>query len=128
MTGGRVVPSLRVMMLPNSSAERQRGTNRALNSWGKALPDPDLGDAIVDRVLERCAVLRMDGSSVRSRDVNPSDLEDPERLLSEGAIISGTATFRSPQFAPQNARAANRAPAISLLTNIERLDERTQTN
>ena len=65
-------------------------TNKALNSWGKVLHDPDLGDAIVDRILERGAVLRMDGPSVRSRHVNPSDLEGPDRVPSEAAIISGT--------------------------------------
>ena len=65
-------------------------TNKALNSWGNVLHDPDLGDAIVDRILERGAVLRMDGPSVRSRHVNPSDLEGPDRVPSEPAIISGT--------------------------------------
>jgi DNA replication protein DnaC len=64
-------------------------TNKGLKSWGRVLHDQDLGDAIVDRILERGAVLRLDGPSVRSRHVNPQDLEGPDPVASEPAIVSG---------------------------------------
>jgi hypothetical protein len=65
-------------------------TNKPLNSWGKVLHDPDLGEAIVDRILERGSVLRLDGPSVRSRHVDPKDLDGPDPVGSEPAIISGS--------------------------------------
>lgn len=64
-------------------------TNKPLNAWGKVLHDPDLGDAIVDRILERGSVLRLDGPSVRSRHVDPKDLDGPDPVGSTPAIISG---------------------------------------
>lgn len=65
-------------------------TNKGLKSWGKVLHDEDLGDAIVDRILERGTVLRLDGPSIRSRHMKPGDLEGPDQVPSEPAIISGT--------------------------------------
>lgn len=65
-------------------------TNKALRSWGQVLHDVDLGDTIVDRVLERGTVLRLDGPSVRTRHVDPADLEGPDRVASEPARVSGT--------------------------------------
>lgn len=61
-------------------------TNKSLKAWGGVLHDPDLGDAIVDRILERGRVVRLDGPSVRSQHVDPADLDsgDPP------AIVSGT--------------------------------------
>ncbi len=59
-------------------------TNKALNTWGKILHDDGLGEVIVDRLLERARVLRLDGPSVRSRHVPSRDLEDssstPDRI------------------------------------------------
>ena len=68
-------------------------TNKAVKAWGRVLHDEDLGDAIVDRILERGTVLRLDGPSVRSRHVSPADLEAPDRAedqLPSPAGISGT--------------------------------------
>lgn len=38
-------------------------TNKPLNQWGRALHDPDLAAAILDRVLERGRLITMDGPS-----------------------------------------------------------------
>ncbi len=65
-------------------------TNKAVASWATVVHDPDLGDVIVDRILERGTILGLDGPSVRSRHVNPGDLEPPDRVASEPARISGT--------------------------------------
>ncbi len=59
-------------------------TNKPLRTWGEILHDQDLGDVIVDRLLERARVLKLDGPSVRSRHVPQTDLEDtpstPDRV------------------------------------------------
>lgn len=41
-------------------------TNKPLHCWGSVLRDDDLAEAIVDRILERGRVLRLDGPSVRT--------------------------------------------------------------
>ena len=49
-------------------------TNKAPKTWGSVLHDDDLAEAIVDRildrVLERGRLLRLDGPSVRTLHVN----------------------------------------------------------
>lgn len=44
-------------------------TNKPLETWGAVLHDPDLADAIVDRLLEKGRLLRLDGPSYRTRHV-----------------------------------------------------------
>ena len=48
-------------------------TNRSLKTWGRVLHDDDLAQAIIDRVLERGRLLRLDGPSVRTLHVNLDD-------------------------------------------------------
>jgi hypothetical protein len=45
-------------------------TNKSLKSWGRVLHDDDLGLAIIDRVLERGRLLRLDGPSIRTLHAN----------------------------------------------------------
>jgi DNA replication protein DnaC len=45
-------------------------TNKPLKAWGRVLHDDDLAQAIIDRVLERGRLLRLDGPSVRTLHVN----------------------------------------------------------
>jgi DNA replication protein DnaC len=42
-------------------------TNKPIEAWGKVLHDPDLAEAILDRVLERGRVIEMRGPSYRTR-------------------------------------------------------------
>jgi DNA replication protein DnaC len=42
-------------------------TNKPLAAWGKVLHDPDLAEAILDRVLERGRMLELRGPSYRTR-------------------------------------------------------------
>lgn len=42
-------------------------TNKPIEAWGKVLHDPDLAEAILDRVLERGRVIEMRGQSYRTR-------------------------------------------------------------
>jgi DNA replication protein DnaC len=41
-------------------------TNKSLTAWGRVIHDEDLAQAIIDRVLERGRLLRLDGPPVRT--------------------------------------------------------------
>jgi DNA replication protein DnaC len=64
-------------------------TNKPLAAWGRVLHDPDLAEAILDRVLERGRHIELRGRSYRTRhaplDLNPG----PEAPSSGPARISG---------------------------------------
>ncbi len=64
-------------------------TNKTLSAWGRVLHDDDLAQAIIDRVLERGRLLRLDGPSVRTRHLGLDDPMDPEGPSSEPARVSG---------------------------------------
>jgi DNA replication protein DnaC len=49
-------------------------TNKHPKRWGEVLHDDDLADAIVDRVLERGRLLRLDGPSIRTKHLSPDEL------------------------------------------------------
>jgi DNA replication protein DnaC len=61
-------------------------TNKPLAAWGVVLHDPDLAEAILDRVLERGRLLELRGASFRTRHLRR---QKPERSPEEGARISG---------------------------------------
>jgi DNA replication protein DnaC len=61
-------------------------TNKPLAAWGVVLHDPDLAEAILDRVLERGRLLELRGESFRTRHLRR---HKPERSPGEGARISG---------------------------------------
>jgi DNA replication protein DnaC len=62
-------------------------TNKPLAAWGLVLHDPDLAEAILDRVLERGRVIELRGKSYRTRHIQRTE-HDRSSLL-EGARISG---------------------------------------
>jgi DNA replication protein DnaC len=63
-------------------------TNKPVEDWGRVLHDPDLAEAILDRVLERGRVLQFKGPSYRTRHLRSTNVP----------IISGkgTAELREP--------------------------------
>jgi len=62
-------------------------TNKSLDTWGQVLHDKDLAAAIVDRILERGRVLKLDGPSIRTKHLG---LDDPtEEASTQPAIVSG---------------------------------------
>src|SRR3989442_1820364 len=64
-------------------------TNKPLAAWGRVLHDPDLAQAILDRVLERGRHLELRGPSYRTRHLK-LDLTPPaESASSAAARISG---------------------------------------
>jgi DNA replication protein DnaC len=85
-------------------------TNKPLKQWGRVLHDDDLGDAIVDRILERGRVIKLDGPSVRSKHVDPADL-DGDSQLNQPAIVSG---INRPSF-PEPTDVPSKFAAPSLL-------------
>jgi DNA replication protein DnaC len=64
-------------------------TNKPLAAWGRVLHDPDLAEAILDRVLERGRHIELRGHSYRTRHV-PLDLNPgAESKSAPPARISG---------------------------------------
>ena len=52
-------------------------TNKPLDHWGQVLHDPDLADAIIDRILERGRLIELGGRSYRTRHLTtPSPRKD----------------------------------------------------
>jgi len=75
-------------------------TNKPFAEWGRVLHDEDLAAAIVDRVLERGRLIRLDGPSMRTRHL---DLDEPlpGQAPSEPAIISGKDRQEFPEPTPK---------------------------
>src|SRR2546427_5606476 len=72
-------------------------TNKALKAWGRVLRDDDLGQAIIDRVLERGRLVRLDGPSVRTLHLKLDEvLKDESDQDDEVARISGTHSVSLP--------------------------------
>ena len=69
-------------------------TNKSpIAEWGQVLHDPDMADAIVDRILERGRLVVMDGPSYRTR-----HLDHPTGGRSDQAVrISGTNRSEFPE-------------------------------
>jgi IstB-like ATP binding protein len=64
-------------------------TNKPLAAWGRVLHDPDLAEAILDRVLERGRHLDLRGPSYRTRHLKLDLHHDSEPRSSAPARISG---------------------------------------
>ena len=63
-------------------------TNKPLAAWGVVLHDPDLAEAILDRVLERGRLVELRGASYRTRHLKRAELDRSPG--SAPAKISGT--------------------------------------
>jgi DNA replication protein DnaC len=98
-------------------------TNKHPRQWGDALHDDDLADAIVDRILERGRLLRLDGPSVRTKHLPSDELAGDQLDDSTGRRVSGirAAEFPEPtevrphrtsKFAPTRARSVWAAARI----------------
>jgi DNA replication protein DnaC len=71
-------------------------TNKSLDAWGQVLHDPDLAHAIVDRVLERGRLLKLDGPSIRLRHAGLDEVLDSE-TKTQVARFSGIHTPEFPE-------------------------------
>src|SRR5262249_20191716 len=81
-------------------------TNKAPKHWGDVLHDDDLGEAIVDRILERARLLRLDGPSVRTKHLPADELDDDDQNDSAGRRVSGK---RAAEFPEPTRRARSQA-------------------
>jgi DNA replication protein DnaC len=79
-------------------------TNKPLAAWGDVLHDPDLAEAILDRVLERGRHLQLRGSSYRVRHLNNKEKTSSPTTHSPGARISGKRRAKFPEPTPPNTR------------------------
>jgi DNA replication protein DnaC len=72
-------------------------TNKEPKHWGKALHDDDLADAIVDRILERGRLLRLDGPSGRTKHLPGDELAGDTQDDSDRRRISGIEDAEFPE-------------------------------
>lgn len=75
-------------------------TNKHPKRWGEVLHDDDLADAIVDRILERGRLLRLDGPSVRTKHLPADELaggdhDDPGSRRIPGTHPAGASPSRA---------------------------------
>jgi DNA replication protein DnaC len=64
-------------------------TNKDPKRWGEVLHDDDLAEAIVDRILDRGRLLRLDGPSVRTKHLVGEELLSSALEESQQSRISG---------------------------------------
>jgi hypothetical protein len=72
-------------------------SNKHPDAWGAVLHDDDLAQAIVDRVLERGRLLRLDGPSIRTRHLGLDLPASAEAESSPPARISGINSAEFPE-------------------------------
>jgi DNA replication protein DnaC len=72
-------------------------TNKDPKRWGAVLHDDDLAEAIVDRILERGRLLRLDGPSLRTKHLAADELADSGYTQTEPARVSGTTSAEFPE-------------------------------
>jgi DNA replication protein DnaC len=75
-------------------------TNKHPKRWGKALHDDDLAEAIVDRILERGRLLRLDGPSVRTKHLSSEELGNDTQEDSTSRRVSGKSDAEFPERTP----------------------------
>jgi DNA replication protein DnaC len=64
-------------------------TNKDPKRWGEVLHDDDLAEAIVDRILDRGRLLRLDGPSLRTKHLAGDELASGSLDESQQSRISG---------------------------------------
>ena len=84
-------------------------TNKPLQDWGRVLHDPDVAQAIIDRVLERGRLFQLDGPSMRTRHLE-LDEHPPQQAPSLPTRISGIDPAQFPEPTEVGARAAGTGP------------------
>jgi DNA replication protein DnaC len=72
-------------------------TNKHPRRWGPVLHDDDLAEAIVDRVLERGRLLRLDGPSLRTKHLPEHELDLDDQDTPGGSRVSGKQVAEFPE-------------------------------
>jgi hypothetical protein len=89
-------------------------TNKHPKRWGRALHDDDLAEAIVDRILERGRLLRLDGPSGRTKHLSGDDLADEDPNDPSGSRVSGRTAAEFPERTSVRHEASLRAPRFQI--------------
>jgi DNA replication protein DnaC len=98
-------------------------TNKHPSRWGAVLHDDDLAEAIVDRILERGRLLRLDGPSLRTKHLPADELAD----TSTGRRISGIQTAEFPEPTGRSGRfLLDFAPMVQRLGSAQEITKATQ--
>jgi DNA replication protein DnaC len=79
-------------------------TNKHPKRWGDVLHDDDLADAIVDRILERGRLLRLDGPSVRTKHLPEGELRIDDHEQPGDRRVSGIEAAEFPERTHPDAR------------------------
>ncbi|MCZ2135403.1 MAG: IS21-like element helper ATPase IstB [Burkholderiales bacterium] len=90
-------------------------TNKHPKRWGEVLHDDDLADAIVDRILERGRLLRLDGPSVRTKHLPADELAGGDHDDPGSRRISGIPAAEFPE-RTRSARSVDNASCRSYPT------------
>jgi hypothetical protein len=100
-------------------------TNKPLIEWGQVLHDEDLAAAILDRVLERGRLIRLDGPSGRTRHLK---LEEPLPGTTDRFRISGNngSEFPEPTTRRITASSHNRRGTQSVGCAVSGLEVRSE--
>jgi DNA replication protein DnaC len=72
-------------------------TNKSPKRWGAVLHDDDLAEAIVDRILERGRLLKLDGPSVRTKHLPDNELGGDDPGDDDPLNLSGTDASEFPE-------------------------------
>jgi DNA replication protein DnaC len=72
-------------------------TNKHPTRWGDVLHDDDLAAAIVDRILERGRLLRLDGPSLRTKHLPEDELRMDDQDQSGDRRVSGKSAAEFPE-------------------------------
>jgi DNA replication protein DnaC len=75
-------------------------TNKKPKRWGPVLHDDDLAEAIVDRILDRGRLLRLDGPSLRTKHLAGDTSLDDDQDEPGDRRVSGTNTAEFPEPTP----------------------------
>jgi DNA replication protein DnaC len=75
-------------------------TNKHPKRWGAELHDDDLAEAIVDRILERGRLLRLDGPSVRTKHLADDELRCDDQDVGDRRV-SGKRSAEFPEPTPR---------------------------
>ena len=76
-------------------------TNKHPKRWGDVLHDDDLAEAIVDRILERGRLLRLDGPSIRTKHISGDDLAADDHVTPGPSRVSGIDAAEFPERTPR---------------------------
>jgi len=103
-------------------------TNKHPRRWGSVLHDDDLADAIVDRILERGRLLRLDGPSIRTKHLPEDELRLDELDEPGDRRVSGNQAAEFPERtrATSGSKAGRRSRG--LVTRAARVGTRRPSN